>query len=331
MGYGWDDFMEDLGFKEPDRSGEVQTSTVTSKGTTIPEYLETFSKEQLDLIDRLSKSEYRDPSVSGIAGFTDDQRAALDAASDYYGAEGGTDAYKAASGALSDLSGLSGQRITDEGALTPFMNQYLDPMREEIDRAYEQAQIKADAGAMGPGGYSAFGNTRRGLVQSNLLGEGMRQKGLLQADAFNKAVSNYYKDMAARGTAAGATMTGAKDVQNIKGKDFGGQFLFGGYEQAMNQAELDEKLAREKAERDWGFKMADFRQGGLTNLPYGTTVTQTSDVFGGPGGNTFMSGLGGLGTVASGIGSFFATPAGTGQSPAQGWGNLWDSAKGWFD
>ena len=322
---GWiQDFTDMLGFTQPDRSGEVVNQTITTSGTDIPEYLEKFSKEQLELIDRLSQSDYRPASLTGadaIAGFTSEQQAAMDAARDYYGAEGGTEAYQAASGALSNLSGLADQRITDEGALTPFMNQYLDPMREEIDRATQKSLMDEAAKSMTPGGYSAFGGNRRGLVEGSIYGDAIRQKAGLKKDAFDKAVTNYYRDMAIRGQAADSAMRGAGSLQNLVGKDHAGQFAFGGYQQAMDQAIIDQKLAEEKAERDWGFKMADFRQGGLTNLPYGTTVTQTQDTYGSPGGTSFMTGLGNVGGVIGGIGEFFAEPA-KGGSPASGWSNL---------
>jgi len=330
---GWlRDFTDAIGFTEPDQSDEVVQSTVTTSGTSIPDYLETFSKEQLELIDTLSTTPYKPPSITGedaIAGFTTEQEAALKAAKDYYGKEGGTEAYKAASGALSNLTALADQRITDTGALTPFMNQYLDPMREEIDRAYQQSQMEADAKAMGPGGYSAFGSNRRGIVEGELRGDAIRQKADLQRQAFDRAVANYQKDAALRGQAATSAMEGAGSLQSLIGKDLGGQFMFGGYQQAMDQAIIDQKLAEEKDKRDWGFKMADFRQGGLTNIPYGTTVTNSADVYGSPGGNTFMTGLGNVGGVVGGIGEFFATPK-TGESAASGWSNFMKSAKSWF-
>jgi hypothetical protein len=326
---GWlRDFTDAIGFTEPDRSDEVVQSTVTSSGTEIPEYLETFSKEQLELIDTLSKTPYKPPSLTGdaaIAGFTTEQQAAMDAAKDYYGKEGGTEAYQAASGALSNLSALADQRITDDGALTPFMNQYLDPMREEIDRAYQKSQMEADAQAMGPGGYSAFGSNRRGIVEGELRGDAIRQKADLQRQAFDRAVTNYQKDAALRGQAASSAMTGAGALQSLVGKDLGGQFMFGGYQQAMDQAKIDQQLAEERDKRDYGFKMADFRQGGLTNIPYGSTVTNTADVYGSPGGTSFMTGLGNVGGVIGGIGEFFATPSSgntPGGSPASGWSNF---------
>ncbi len=75
--------------------------------------------------------------------------------------------------------------------------------------------------------------------------------------------------------------------------------------------------------------MADFRQGGLTNIPYGTTVTRSADVYGSPGGTSLMTGLGNVGGVIGGIGEFFAKPE-TGQSPASGWSNFMKSAKSFF-
>ena len=326
---GWlRDFTDAIGFTEPDRSDEVVKSTVTTSGTSIPDYLENFSKEQLELIDTLSKTPYKPPSLTGdaaIAGFTDEQQAAMDAAATYYGTEGGTEAYQAASGALSTLSDLADASITDEGALTPFMNQYLDPMRGEIDRAYQQSQMEADAKAMGPGGYSAFGSNRRGIVEGELRGDAIRQKADLQRQAFDRAVTNYQKDAALRGQAASSAMTGAGALQSLMGKDLGGQFMFGGYQQAMDQAKIDQQLAEERDQRDYGFKMADFRQGGLTNLPYGTTVTNSADIYGSPGGTSFMTGLGNVGGVIGGIGEFFATPSSgntPGGSPASGWSNF---------
>ena len=332
---GWlRDFTDAIGFTQPDRSDEVIQQTVTSTGTEIPEYLETFSKEQLELIDTLSKTPYKPPSITGadaIAGFTDEQQAALDAAATYYGTEGGTEAYKAASGALSNLSALADQRMTDEGALTPFMNQYLDPMREEIDRAYQQSQMEADAKAMGPSGYSAFGSNRRGIVEGELRGDAIRQNADLQRQAFDRAVTNSQRDAALRGQAASSAMEGAGSLQSLIGKDLGGQFMFGGYQQAMDQALIDQQLAEERDKRDYGFKMADFRQGGLTNIPYGTTVTRSADVYGSPGGTSLMTGLGNGGGVIGGIGEFFAEPAsGKGGSPASGWSNFMKSAKSFF-
>jgi hypothetical protein len=329
MGY-LRDVTDFIGFTDSDE-GEPSSTTTVVKDESIPQYLEDFSKEQLDLIDKLSKQPYEEPSISGIAGFDDEQIAALDAAKDYYGTEGGTEAYKAGSGALGNLTALADQRITDEGALDPFMNMYLDPARAEIDRAYEISQNKADAAALGPGGYSAFGGDRRGVVDAELLGNVVRQKAGLQKDAFDTAVNNYYKDMTVRGQAAGAAMTGAGSLQNLKGKDLGGQFMFGGYNQAMEQAKINELLQREKDARDNPFKMADFRQGALTGIPYGTSVTQTTDAYT-PSDAGFMTGLGNIGSVASGIGNFFTPTAsaggGTTPSAASGWSNLYKKVFG---
>ena len=320
MGY-LSDITDFLGFTDSDE-GQPSSTTTVVKGESIPQYLQDFSEEQLDLIDKISKQPYEAPSISGIAGFDPEQIAAMDAAKDYYGAEGGTEAYKAASGALGNLTGLADQRITDEGALDPFMNMYLDPMRDEIDRAYEISQNKADAAAAASG---AFGGSRRGVVEAELLGNSMRQKANLQKEAFDTAVNNYYKDMAVRGQAAGSAMTGAGNLQNLVGKDLGGQFMFGGYGQAMEQAKINEILQREKDKRDNPFKMADFRQSGLTNIPYGSTVTQTTDAYT-PSDAGFMTGLGNIGSVASGIGSFFTPTAvaggGTTPAPSTGWSNL---------
>ena len=320
MGY-LSDITDFLGFTDSDE-GQPSSTTTVVKGESIPQYLQDFSEEQLDLIDKISKQPYEPPSISGIADFDPEQIAAMDAAKDYYGAEGGTEAYKAASGALGNLTGLADQRITDEGALDPFMNMYLDPMRDEIDRAYEVSQNKADAAAVSSG---AFGGSRRGVVEAELLGNSMRQKANLQKEAFDTAVNNYYKDMAVRGQAAGSAMTGAGNLQNLVGKDLGGQFMFGGYGQAMDQAKINEILQREKDKRDNPFKMADFRQSGLTNIPYGSTVTQTTDAYT-PSDAGFMTGLGNIGSVASGIGSFFTPTAvaggGTTPAPSTGWSNL---------
>ena len=49
-----DSLLEFTGFKEPDRSQEAQT-TVRTSGTEIPSYLEDFSREQLELVDKLSQ------------------------------------------------------------------------------------------------------------------------------------------------------------------------------------------------------------------------------------------------------------------------------------
>ncbi len=294
--------------------------TVVSSSTDIPDYLKTFTEEQIDLIDQLSKKDFEYPSKEAVVDFTPEQQAALTAAQDYYGAEGGTDAYKAAAGALTNLGDLAGQRITDAGALDPFMNQYLDPMRAEIDRSYGEAQIAADASALGAG---AFGGNRRGIVEAELRGDAMRQKADLQRQAFDRAVDNYYKDMKERGRLGQVAMMGAGNLQNIKGKDLGAQFTYGGYDQAMEQAKRDAELRREQDARDWAFKMADFRQGAFSNLPYGQTVTRTGTYDEGGGG--FLQGLGNIGGVASGIGNFFATPSGGGGSPASGWSNMWNS------
>lgn len=319
-----DSITDFFGFTDSDADQPSSSSTVI-QGTDIPDYLKTFTQEQLDLIDELSKQAYVAPSISGIADFDPQQVAAMQAAKDYYGREGGTEAAQAASGALGNLTALADQRITDAGALDPFMNQFLDPMRDEIDRATQISQMRADAAAVKPGGYSAFGGNRRGLTTAAIEGEGIRQKAGLQREAFDRAMNSYYKDLAARGTAASAAMGGASNLQNLVGKDFGGQFLFGGYNQAMDQAKINETLARERDERDYAFKMADFRQGGLTNLPYGQTVTKSTDAYS-PSTAGFATGAGNIGSAIAGIGSFFTptvVPGGVTQpSSASGWSNL---------
>ena len=70
--------------------------------------------------------------------------------------------------------------------------------------------------------------------------------------------------------------------------------------QAMNQAALDEAYARFMEQRNFPIEMLNLRLAATAATPYGTTTTGQQLV---PRGNSFLTGLGTVGSAASGIAS----------------------------
>lgn len=68
--------------------------------------------------------------------------------------------------------------------------------------------------------------------------------------------------------------------------------------QAMNQAALDEAYARFMEQRNYPIEMLNLRLGATSATPYGTTTTGQQLV---PRGNSFLTGLGTVGSAAAGI------------------------------
>jgi hypothetical protein len=83
----------------------------------------------------------------------------------------------------------------------------------------------------------------------------------------------------------------------------------GGQRQAMQQALLDEAYARFNEQRNYPIEMLNLRLGATSATPYSTSTTATSTRSGGGSGNSFLSGLGAVGTgvgIAANLASIFS-------------------------
>jgi hypothetical protein len=200
------------------------------------------------------------------------------------------------------------------------MNPYVENIEnraiEASGRALEQSrnQIAANAAQS-----KAFGGSRQGLAEGVAAAESARNIGdlsaRLRADAFNQAAAIQAADQARALQAAqanqaaglqgaatnisGATALGMLTGQAQQGRQQEAALVenIGQQRQAQAQAALDEAYARWLEQRNYPIEGLNLRLAATTATPYGATQTQTKT--GGPGGSSFLTGLGAVGTGAS--------------------------------
>lgn len=118
----------------------------------------------------------------------------------------------------------------------------------------------------------------------------------LQAQQLNQAAGLQAQQL--RNVAAGQLPSLAQASQQGRQMDAALLENIGAQRQAMNQAALDEAYARFQERRNYPIEMLNLRLGATSATPYGTTTTGTQFV---PRGNSFLQGLGTVGSAASGI------------------------------
>ena len=216
---------------------------------------------------------------------------------------------------------LLGDQFTAE-TVQPFMDVYqrsVDPAVAEIERQTERnlRQSQADAARSG-----AFGGSRAGLREAELMSEGARLAGDLRAQAGarglefasqrfdqeraarlaaeNAARSAYETEEAGRLRAAEVQTNLAPLVQGINEQAASGLITAGQAQRQLDQMALDLAYGDYVEQREYPFQMANFALGALKGVPYetrtigleqGQQFVQSPSVYG--------QTLGGLGSLAS--------------------------------
>lgn len=311
---GW--ISDLLGFGD-DNDTRGNTSTVIQR-TDIPEYVTEFSKEQLNFARDLATTPFAPAPGELVAPFSDDQMDAFDAARRNQGI---ADPYFDAAN-----TGYTGVAESDfrNADIAGYMNPYLGPMEDTINRGFDIAQTQQDANAVKAG---AFGNDRRGIVDAELGGQRSRALGDLRRQAYDKAETAYRDDQEARLRGAGALQSLGTEVQAAAGRDAGQLALYGGQQQGHGQAMADSNYNQFLREYEHPFQMFNVRQSALSGLPYSTTTARDTTQ---ASGNTTAQNLGALANIVGGVGNFFAKPGGGGESAATGVSNAFDSFSNFF-
>jgi hypothetical protein len=299
--------------------GEAPAAQTVTNKTELPAWLEDVTKENLALAQNVADRPYVPYEGTRIAGFTPEQEQAFGIIQQGVGRT--APAFEAAQAAAGGSAFYQPERVQAGSFLTGNIAGYMNPYTENIEnraidasgRALEQArnQIAANAAQA-----RAFGGSRQGVAEGVAAAESARNIGDLSArlrsDAFNQAAALQSADYARALQAAqanqaaglqgaatnisGATALGALTQQAQAGRQQEAALVenVGQQRQAQAQAALDEAYARFLEERNYPIEGLNLRLAATSATPYGGTQTQTRT--GGPGGNSFLTGLGAVGT-----------------------------------
>jgi len=297
--------------------------TVTNK-TELPAWLEDVTKENLALATKVADRPYEAYTGTRLAGFTPEQEQAFGIINQGVGRT--APAYELAQGAAANSAYYQPQNIQAGSFLSGNISGYMNPYVQNIEnRAIEASgralQQEKNAIAANAARAGAFGGSRQGLAEGVATAESARNIGDLSArlrsDAFNQAAALQAADQAralqaaqanqgaglqgAATNIAGATALGALTGQAQQGRQTEAALVenIGQQRQAMAQAALDEAYARYLEQRNYPIEGLNLRLAATSATPYGATQTQTRT--GMPQGNSFLTGLGAVGTGVSAL------------------------------
>ena len=310
--------------------GGGKAQTVTNK-TELPPWLEEVTRENLAIADEISKRPYQPYGGNTIAGFSPDQLAAFNYIRSGIGMT--NPMYERASDVTSSIAGYNPDQIKAQSFLDADVNKYMSPYIGEVEnRAIENANraLRQNVAQIGDQARTAgaFGGSRQGIAEGVATSETARgigdlsaqlrdqafarASGLIQSDqerAFNAARANQMAGLQGAELRLGAanqlgSLAGLR--QQARLMDAAALEGVGAQRQAMQQAQLDDAYNRWLEQRNYPIEMLNLRLGATSATPYGGTQTQTRT--GGPGGNSFLTGLGAAGTgvsILSGLASLF--------------------------
>jgi hypothetical protein len=301
--------------------GQPAAQTVTNK-TELPKWLEDITKSNLAKAQEIADRPYEAYTGQLTAGFSPEQLQAFDIIQKGVGqaAPNFETAQKAAAGsaAYTPQNVQAGSFLT--GDISSYMNPYIANVEQKAieasGRSLEQAknQIAANAAKAG-----AFGGSRQGIAEGVAAAESARGIGelsaKLRAQGFDTAAAlqsgDYARALQASMANQAAGLQGA--ATNIAGATALGNLTTAGQaarqqeaalvenvgmqKTAMAQAALDEAYAKFLEKKNYPIEGLNLLLSATSATPYGSTQTQTKT--GGPGGNSFLTGLGAVGTGAS--------------------------------
>lgn len=319
-------------------SSAPRTQTVTQQ-TQLPPWLEDVTRENLARADAISNQPYQPYMGQMTAGFTPEQEAAFGYTQ--AGIGGTTPFYnvalnQAAQGTMYQPQQVQAGSVAAQNFLTGDVGAYMNPYIQNVEDAALSRLAGATQTAVNRIGDQAlaaraFGGSRQGIAEGVALGEAARSAGELSANlrsqGFNQAAALMQQDanralqaetfnaqqalqaqqlnqaaglQGLQGRLAAAQQTGALAGQAQQARQLDAALLenIGQQRQAMNQAALDEAYARFMEQRNYPIEMLNLRLGATSATPYGTTTTGQQLV---PRGNSFLTGLGTVGSAAAGI------------------------------
>ena len=311
---GW--ISDLLGFGDDDDDRNAQTTTVRTVNE-IPEYLQDFSKQQINFAQTLGETPFAALPNQLTQGFTGDQTQSF---ADIRANQGAWDPYT--QGALTSATNVANSSFPTAD-LQGYMNPYLDSQKQSINRNFDAQQTQQDSRAVQS---SAFGGNRRGIVDAELAGQKGRALSDVDRQAFDNAQRAYFVDQQTKLAGANALGGLSSQYQGQLAQDAAQLGNIGAQQQLQGQTKSDALNREYIREQEHPFQMFNVRQSALSGLPYQTTQAQTKVT---PGGNQTAQNIGAIAGLASGVGSFFAQPK-EGQSAAQGLGSALGSIGSFF-
>jgi hypothetical protein len=306
--------------------GEAPSASTVTNKTELPPWLEDVTKENIALATKVADRPYESYEGPRVAGFTPEQERAFGIIEEGVGKT--APAFEAAQGAALNSAYYTPEKVQAGSFLSGNIGEYINPYvanveTRAIDAANRSLQMEKNAIAANAARAGAFGGSRQGLAEGVATAETARGVGdlsaRLRAEAFDKAAAiqagDYDRALRANlanqgagleGAAtniSGATALGALTEAAQKGRQTEAALVenVGMQKRDLIQAGMDEAYARWLEKRNNPIEGLNLRLAATSATPYGSTATSTKT--GGPGGNSFLTGLGAVGTGASALAS----------------------------
>lgn len=256
----------------------------TSKTSTLSPWVGDYVTGALGEASALAKAPYQAYKGPLTAGASDLQQQAFAGASDL--------------AAAGYTPGQFNTGTFDTSAASQYMNPYLkaslDPQLKELQRQNQIANITSNSKLTGAG---AFGGGRQAVMtsenQRNMMDQMDKTLGQGYSTAYDKAMAQYNADQGRQ-----MDVQKANEASRQYSADFGLKSLDELSKQGATQRGItSEGLAADKAQfeeqRDWAYKMPQYKLNLLANLPIGASTT-SSDQTGLAKIQSDVAGLGGL-------------------------------------
>lgn len=158
--------------------------------------------------------------------------------------------------------------------MNPYLSAALQPQMEEMQRQADIARL-ADASRLTKAG--AFGGSRQAIMESegrrNLLDAQRKALGEGYASAYDRAMGQFNAEQGRSLEAQKATEASRQYSADFGKSALTGLATAGEQQRQIEQAGLDAALAQFEQERDWAYKMPQYKLGLLQGLPISFSST----------------------------------------------------------
>jgi len=305
-------------------SGDTPSAQTVTNKTELPPWLEDITKENISKATAIADRPYEAYTGKTLAGFSPEQERAFKIIEEGVGRT--APAFEAAQNAALYGSFYQPEKVQAGSFLTGDISGYMNPYvanveNRAIDAANRALQQEKNAIAANAAQARAFGGSRQGIAEGVAAAETARNVGdlsaelrsrafdtatALQAGDYDRALKAAQANQEAGLIGASTNITGASTLGDLTTKAQQGRQLeaalvenVGMQRQAQEQTALDEAYARWLEKRNYPIEGLNLRLSATSATPYGSTQTQTKT--GGPTGNSFLTGIGGVGSTASAL------------------------------
>lgn len=302
--------------------GGSQTTKVV-----YPDWVNSAAKSNIAFANKVANLPYQPYTGDRIAGFSPNELAAQDLATQFATSGAGYGNLDAASGTAAGVMGYRPDSVV--GNLGFYMNPYTqNVINSTLNNLDRSRQITLDQNAATAAKAGAFGGSRHGVVDAetnrNFFDVAGNTIAGLQNTAYNNALGAAQQDISNLYNANSQNLEGARMLANLglTGRQLTQQDIdtlnsVGGQQRQMSQAELDQAYKDFVEQRDYPLRQLAIKQSALSNTPYGSTTTQSASA---PQTNPFGAAAGGalLGSSLFGTGGALAGTLGTGFGAGSG-------------